>query len=137
MLNIEIKTIPHKEQRYNTVGDYIGSVNTETINISDLRNWKYEILIAIHELVETVLCKDRGISNKSINKFDEVYNEDKRSEKNLTEPGLSNKAPYHKEHMFATQIEKKMAEELGVDWNEYNKHIDNLYEKSIEEGLFS
>jgi len=136
MLNIKIKTIPHKDQRYNTVGDYVGSANTETISISDLNNWKYEILVATHELVESVLCKSRGITNKSITDFDEKFNQGRRTEENVAEPGLSNNAPYHNEHMFATMMEKKLAEELDINWDEYNKHIDHLYKESIKDDLF-
>jgi hypothetical protein len=35
-------------------------------------------------------------------------------------------APYHNEHVIATQIEKKFAKAMGVDWKEYNEVLDAL-----------
>ena len=40
MLNIEIKTIPDAEQRYNTVGDYWKEDGKDVVRISDMGNWK-------------------------------------------------------------------------------------------------
>jgi hypothetical protein len=42
------------------------------------------------------------------------------------EPGDSSEAPYHKEHVFATKIERMIADELGVDWDVYEKHLDEV-----------
>lgn len=128
MLNIEIKTIPDGEQRYNTVGDYWKEGNKEIVRVSDMDNWKYEILVATHEVVEEALCKARGINDDDITNFDEQY-EIERKYGVIDEPGNDPRAPYYKEHQFATKIEKLFAEELGVDWDEYNKLItkfDNL-----------
>jgi hypothetical protein len=63
MINIEIKTIPDKKQRYNTVGDYWIKDGKEYIRVSDMNNWEYETLIALHELIEATLCRKRGIKN--------------------------------------------------------------------------
>ncbi len=42
------------------------------------------------------------------------------------EPGDDPDAPYFKEHQFASIIERQMAYELGVDWQAYNKRLDEL-----------
>ena len=42
------------------------------------------------------------------------------------EPGDDRAAPYHKEHCFATGIERLMAAELDVAWHPYNKEVTNL-----------
>lgn len=128
MLNIEIKTIPDKEQRYNTVGDYWKKDGKDIVRISDMGNWKYEMLIVIHELIEESLCRARGISDDAITEFDEQY-EKGRKYGVLDEPGNDSEAPYHAEHVFATKIEKYVAEELNIDWEKYNKltaKFDNL-----------
>ncbi|MFA6475944.1 MAG: hypothetical protein WCV68_00860 [Candidatus Paceibacterota bacterium] len=122
---IEIKVIQDEDQRYNTVGDYFVKKDKWEIIVSDLPSWKYEALVAIHELVEMVLCDDRKITNKSIDEFDIEYNKH-RPEDDASEPGDDPQAPYYKEHQFATKIEKMMAEELGVDWETYNKAIAKL-----------
>ena len=125
MLNIEIKTIADKKQRYNTVGDYWDKNGKSFFRVSDMNNWKYEILIALHEIVEAYLCKSRSISENSISKFDEQY-EKNRKYGILDEPGNNPNAPYYKEHQFATKIEKLFAKELNIDWKEYNALITKL-----------
>ena len=117
MLNINIKTIEHSKHRYSTLGDYYTKDNQDIILVSEMSNSKYEVLIAIHELVELVLTRDRGISEECITKWDIEHLE-------LEEPGDHVDAPYHREHMFASKIEKMLADELGIDWIEYNKMLD-------------
>ena len=70
MLNIEIKTIPDKEQRYDTVGDYWKKDGVDEIRVSSISNRQYEFLIAIHEMVEQFLCESAGITDEEITKFD-------------------------------------------------------------------
>jgi hypothetical protein len=129
MLNIEIKTIPDDAQRYNTVGDYWKSGGKDELRVSDMGNWKYEMLIAVHELVEEALCRARGISDEAITKFDEGY-EKNRKHGVIDEPGASQLAPYHEEHTFANKIERELADELGVDWDEYMRLTTRLDDAS-------
>jgi hypothetical protein len=125
-LNITINTIPHSQHRYPTVSDYFLNGNgQQQFLISDMGNKDYEFLVAIHELIEQHLTEKRGISEESITKFDEEF-EAKREEGNLDEPGNDPKAPYWKEHQFATKIEKLVADELGVDWVEYDNAVCEL-----------
>lgn len=125
-MEIKIKTIEHKDQVYPTVGDWrFDEEGNLKIFISNMNNWKYEFLVAFHELAEVMLCKDRGISQESVDKFDIDF-ENNREERNVDEPGDDPHAPYRKEHFFATSIERLMAAELGVDWGEYGKVVENL-----------
>lgn len=94
-----------------------------------MRNWKCEVLVAIHELVEQSLCRVHGISNDAITTFDEQY-ESKRKYGVLDEPGNDSSAPYYREHQLALKIERLLADELGVDWIEYNKVIAKLDDES-------
>ena len=123
-----IRTLPHKQQRYNTVGDYITDVfhDTTVITVSECGSPKYEFLVAIHEFIEHFLCKTRGIPEAVIDEFDIEY-EKARQPADEDEPGNHPLAPYHKEHIFATHIEKLLAKELGVDWNDYEETLDSLY----------
>lgn len=146
-MNINIKTIPHSEQVYPTVGDWrfheaFEDTITSTayfptrkakikidpfleISVSNMNNWKYELLVAVHELIEVALCKDRGITQGDVDWFDKRF-EKNRKEGNIDEPGDDPKAPYRKEHFFATSIERLLASELGVDWKKYDDKINSL-----------
>ncbi len=124
-LNIEIKTIPNDEQRYPTVGDWLWENDKLTIYVSDMGNWKYEALVGIHELCEVLLCKDRGVTQQSVDAFDKAF-ETNREEGDLSEPGDAASAPYKNEHFFATSVERLVARELNVDWAIYDNVVTNL-----------
>ncbi len=72
-----------------------------------------------------MLCKERGITEQSVTDFDIDF-EKKRPEGNVDEPGDAVDAPYRKEHFFATNIERLMSEQLGVNWQEYDSIVVNL-----------
>jgi len=128
-MKIEIKTIPHSEHRYPTVGDWWWDHDgTLQIRVSKMGNWKYEVLVALHELIEVLLCKDRGIKPKDVDNFDMQY--EREREQGLhgpdEEPGWDKKAPYRKEHAFAEKIERMFARQLKVAWKRYNDKVMSL-----------
>ena len=118
-MNILLRTVPHSAQRYDTVGDYYEQGDQLQLTVSAMRNNDYELLVAVHELVEQHLCKQHGIKHKDIDRFDLTY-------PGPGEPGNSQRCPYHQEHLAATRIEKRLAKELGVDWQQYNKTVMEL-----------
>ncbi len=125
-MNIKLVTIPHEEQRYPTVGDWVVNGDNLYISVSKMDDPRYELLVAVHELVEVLLCKERGIPQELVDKFDMEY-EASRSEWDTTsEPGDAASAPYRKEHFFATSIERLLAAELGVDWKKYEAAVEAL-----------
>lgn len=130
-----IETIDHSTQRYDTVGDYqtvkeydSGSmVDVRKITVSKMDNSDYEFLVGLHEMIEQHLCAKKGISEQLITDFDVMYEKLRGHTVNDTdEPGNCPLAPYHKEHVFATQIEKAVADALGVDWGAYDAAVNAL-----------
>lgn len=119
MIKIIIETIPHHDQRYDTVGDwrYDAASGTLAIRVSDLNNWRYETLIAIHELVEAALCSSGNIDQEKVDQFDLNYKGD-------GEPGDDSNSPYRGPHCMATGIERMLAAVMGVDWKKYEQSID-------------
>ena len=118
------ETIPHKSQRYDTLGDYYKDFLGIWNFTSSKTNAEYEFAIFIHELIEWFLTQKRGISEESITKFD--------IESGLNDPGRSKKSPYHREHMFADGIERMIIKELGIKWSKYCKDVDNLEHKKVD-----
>jgi hypothetical protein len=127
LMNILIETIDHDKQRYPTVGDWQIDAEKDTIliRVSKIGNWRYELLVGIHELVEVLLCLDRGITDEQVTAFDVEY-EKKRSKDSHDEPGDDPHAPYRAEHFFATNLERLLSAELSVNWLDYEKAIDDL-----------
>jgi hypothetical protein len=141
-MNTHIVVIPHSTQRYNTVGDYwmrSGSqmevrisdflpvtVNTgdkpyredESLSAVSLAN-KYEFLVQMHEMIEAFLCREAGISFADIDDFDMAFTGN-------GEPGDDENCPYRTQHKIATEIEKQLADAIGVNWDEYGKAVDQL-----------
>lgn len=126
MLRIAIETIPHEQQRYETVGDWWADANgVWRIEVSDMSDPRYELLVAVHELVEMALCRQKGITEEEVTKFDMAFEAARRTGDH-SEPGDSELAPYRDEHTFATFIERAVALKLGVDWDTYNKQVEEL-----------
>lgn len=125
-LRIQIETIPHSEQRYNTVGDwYYLPDATWMFKISSLGDWRMEVCVAIHELVECAICRFLGTSQQVVDQFDTEY-EANRKPGDVSEPGDSANAPYRFAHCIATGVERVVAGVIGVSWKEYEDKINSL-----------
>jgi len=125
-LKIYIETIPHHRQRYPTVGDYWEDNGVDQVRVSEMKDWRYEVLVAVHELVEMVLTRQRGIAEEAITEFDIGFEESREKQLVKGEPGDHPHSPYRREHFFATNLERLLAAELGVDWFEYDQYVDAL-----------
>jgi len=125
-MKITINVIPHKTQRYETVGDWFFDGNGDLIiNVSQLSDWRREALIAVHELVEVLICKHDKVTQQVVDEFDIAY-EERRKEGDESEPGDDPSAPYRKQHCVATAVERLLAAELEVSWKEYEEELSTL-----------
>lgn len=126
-MRIIIETIPHEDQRYPTIGDWFYNEDgTLHIKVSTLSDWRREALIAIHELAEVLLCKHAGVTQEQVDAFDKEYESKRPPDDVESEPGDDPKAPYSKQHCIATGIERVMAAELEVNWNQYADEIESM-----------
>lgn len=133
MSKLIIETKPHEEQRYETCGDWFTDQSGDKhIVVSAMGNPDYEMLVAVHELIEQYLCERRGISQDSVDKFDREF-EAARQLGNDDEPGDDPSAPYYKEHRFASSVERIIAAELGVNWKDYDKTVVALSQKDAQD----
>ena len=114
---IEINIKPYKRMRYLTEGDYYFDGKKLMVDVSKMHASSYELIIAIHELWEWFRIAQKGIKIKDIDKFDKTCG--------LGDPGLSKKAPYHKEHMESVKLEKLMCKIAGIPYYKYynSKHL--------------
>jgi hypothetical protein len=121
-MKISILTQPHRLQRYNTIGDWFTDKATGTvrIHVSELGSWRYELCVAVHELVEAFLCMHDEVAEESVDKFDKSFVQ--RDE----EPGDNPNAPYQRQHCLATGVERILAACLGVKWAYYEDAIEKL-----------
>lgn len=128
-MRILIESIAHEEQRYDTCGDWFESAGPLTLHfargptlrvvVSALTDEREMLLLAVHELIEAILCQHAGVSARTVDEFDLHF-------KGAGEPGDDPLSPYYAHHQFATHIEREVADLLGVDWDAYGKHIEEL-----------
>ena len=124
-LKIIVQTIPHAEHRYDTVGDWwIDIDGTLQIRVSAMEDYRHEALVAVHETIEALLCYARGITPDEVDKFDTNWKPP--ADDPSSEPGDDPLAPYWREHQFASSVERDLANELAVDWREYEASINAL-----------
>jgi hypothetical protein len=125
---ISVRFILHAEQRYPTVGDWFFRYTTLHIRVSDMEREDYNLLVAVHEIVEAFLCKRAEIKEEDVTAFDVKFEQDRANglHGETDEPGDDPKAPYYTQHQIATQVEKFLAKALSVNWEEYDATVNSL-----------
>lgn len=137
MKRIIIDFIPHKDQRYDTCGDwqftdnpYIeGAVSPVLrISVSETPNWRSSALVAVHELIEALLCKHAGITTEQVDQFDLNWKPhiDESTGVEVTEPGNDTQAPYNSQHNVASCIEAELCEQMGMSWKEHEANLESF-----------
>ena len=128
-MNIAVKTIPHAEQRYPTCGDWWFTESGDLeIRVSKMSDWRYECLVAFHELCEVLICKQTGVTTQMVDDFDIQYEKDRALGKYTSEqePGDDPSCPCRVAHFIATNCERVLSVALGVLWHEYEKEVVSL-----------
>jgi hypothetical protein len=134
-MTIDWQVIPHREQRYPTVGDWWLDGDSWHFRISNLNDFRYEALVFMHELIEFVLCMFLQVAPDKVDAFDKQY-EDARSRNLITapcgcilhdEPGDDPHAPYHRPHQAADLCEYIVAKFMGVTWQDYCRRVDEVF----------
>lgn len=115
-LTINVRTIPHTRQRYETVGDWHYEIADDelliTAWISEQPNIHHLMLLATHEITEALLCYVNGVRPDLVTAWDKGWS-------GPGEPGDAPLCPYRKEHQTAELLERLMAQALCVDWSSY------------------
>ena len=140
-MKVIIEPIKHEDQPYCTTGDWRfedskgrpisqlqamewveGEECVLRIRVSKMGDWRYEMLVAVHELCETLMCMKDGVLVEDVDAFDKAF-EAAREEDNVDEPGDDPKAPYNRQHCIATAVERLMCAQLGCDWKTYDAMV--------------
>jgi hypothetical protein len=121
MYNLNVKTIPHNDQRYETIGDWFMEGGCLQVRVSSMANSDYEFLVAIHEIIEKQLCKKMGITEQQVDAWDLMHEDN-------PEPGAMEGCPYREAHMISEGVERALAVKLAVDWEHYGQTIKHVME---------
>lgn len=128
MINVEV--IKHKDQRYETCGDWYTALRDYElidlqVKVSDTGDSHYNQLIAVHEIVEAILCTAHGIPESYVTEWD-------KANPDSPDPGSIPGCPYYRQHMIATMIERVIAAELDINWNDYEATLERLGDQEIK-----
>ena len=125
MNKITIEFIPHKEQRLpgSIGGDwYFDSDDNLVIKVSDMKDWRYNFLLAMHEMNEAILCKNAGITTEMVD-ADELKSSPTDNPDSFSGyPGSC----YQNQHNDALALEWLMSRLLDVNWEKYGKAFSSL-----------
>lgn len=125
-MNIHLKVVPPSEMRPEVDGVdwYWDAAGDLQVRVAPMSDWRCEVLLGIHEMVEAILCQHNGVSQADVDRFDQEYDKTHSTDCNA---GDDPKAPYVREHCFATAVERMMAAEMDVNWESYDKELASEY----------
>lgn len=116
-MNIYVQTIKKEDHRYDTTGDWEFDGNGDlSIYVTEMGDWRAVALVAIHELIEALLCKRDGITQAMVDEFDITH-------PTYNDPGSHPDAPYRRQHFIATMHERMLCTELGLNWEQYEEGL--------------
>jgi hypothetical protein len=111
-----INIMPKSYMRYDTAGDWqIDADGNITVTIMDTGIDDYNFLLILHELVESYLCRESGITTEVVDQYD--------LSSTTVDPGDATDCPYHEQHTAAVVIEKILSWILRVNWQDYEETL--------------
>jgi hypothetical protein len=114
---LRVEVIPHDQQRYNTLGDWLVEDKTLVIRVSASGDWRSDVLVAVHKIVEAVLCQNDGVTSAQVDEFDMRHPES-------DEPGDDPAAPYVHQHCAAMAVERLLASLMKYPWAAHEARLD-------------
>ena len=125
-MKITVLRVLHADQRYDTCGDWSFDAAGLLVTVSIMYHFESEIAVALHEAVEALLCRARGITGEQVDAFDFAHLDS-------DDPGDIPEAPYHIEHKLATMVEKFFIERvLGWNWSDHDETVANCPNPAIK-----
>lgn len=120
MKRIEAHSVAHKDQRYDTCGDYQltdygrGMVFT----ISRTGDWRSDAAVFLHEFVEAMMCDHLGVTVADVDAWDFAHAESE-------DPGALAGCPYGVAHHSAEILEKQFCKKLGLTWEQHEENVEH------------
>lgn len=126
-MNITIRVVEPGQMRYQTVGDWqVNKKGNLDITVANSHDSATDFLVGIHEAIEAVLCIFHGVKPKDVDDFDVEW---EKSPNDYAEPGDDPDAPYHKEHVLATNIERILAQAIPLEWHIHDENVTRADEE--------
>lgn len=125
---IVIRPIDWQNHRYSTCGDWLYDAedNVIEVRVSRMTDWRSELAVALHEVIESVCCLEKDISEAQVTAFDIQYEKEREEGKHseFEESGDDKAAPYHDEHVAASFVEREVCSQLKLDWKKHEQIVN-------------
>ena len=127
-MNIHIIVIPESQQRPEVNGAdwYFDDKGDLQVRVSPMSDWRYEVALAFHEAFEACLCKNNGVTQQAVDKFDMAFDLAHPDEPDLN-AGDEQDAPYVVEHNYATIVDRLFIGACGLKWKDYDTELAAVY----------
>lgn len=125
-MNIIVKVIPNDQHRPGISGAdwYFDQDGTLQVRVSKMSDERFELALAVHELVEAILCRHNGVLQSTVDEYDIEF--EAKNPQAKIEAGDQSDCPYAKEHSLASAAERIVSAELGVPWKQYDNELNKL-----------
>jgi hypothetical protein len=103
---------------------------------AEMSDRRSELAVCIHELIEAWMCREKGITDQQVTKFDYMFERERAEGKHgpFDEAGDDPRAPYRVQHEAATIVEKAVVFVLGLPWREHEANVNAIFaENEVEE----
>lgn len=114
MFNLNLKTIPHRDQRYDVLGDYWTEGGVIQFRVSSIGAADYEFLIFIEALIEKQLARRMGITEQMIEAWDLAHEDE-------PDAAAREDCPYRDAFLIAQGFQRAIATKLGVNWSHFEE----------------
>jgi hypothetical protein len=123
MPSVTVRVVPYSEMRYATSGDWqVGHDGALVVTVADLGDERFNLLVAAHEVTEALLARRAGVTEQQVDEWDLAHLD-------AEEPGEVAGCPYFTQHARASEVERLLAELMGVDWDAYSASFESLGEE--------
>lgn len=125
-MNIHVMTVARDKMRPEVDGAdwFFDEKGDLQVRICPMTDWRYEALLAVHEMTEALMCMHNGVSQVSVDRFDQEFDKTHQFD---SEAGDDPNSPYKIEHTFATAIERILAGVFKINWASYDNELNLTY----------
>lgn len=124
-MKIRLKRIDQRDQKYTTLGYWFFTERDNkgvlVVEVSKMKDWRHELAVWGHELIEVAYCKLMGITTEECDKFDDAF--EKRYESGeispMVEGGDQKECPYYVGHRLGVAWEHFIIALTFAGWKRY------------------
>jgi hypothetical protein len=128
--SIIVEVIPHRWREYDTIGNWsFAPDGMLVVFVSDTGSRASNEAIAVHEVVEALLCRFHKVSEESVTNFDLKFEKERAEGKHSLddEPGCDPRAPYRDWHLVAERFEREFLIQACVMWSKHSENCERIY----------